>query len=379
MTGRPRYHHCGSFGALGCPVVGVQNCRLHAVVDSDTAAIQRSLQPSYDVFVATTEDQVRERRKSIARRLGRNAAERATALRRLAATLHLSEFELYAQLDAWPETRTAQYFFKRAQELTARPRQKPGGHDDLWEFWLEGLSPTALDLALAAGEMGLSWCAADIDPFLISTTSEWLERICGTGSILLPHLESPTRRVSRFVHRDFEVVLLIEHADVCAWVGRLGFGAAVEFGRESLTFRGRNQSPAFRTAAGLAVAWYLDLCLPRQRGIPGVTSLAAGEWLDIGRYQPAGTAFDNQVSAIAADRVPAHAHWVVSHIRHLRDRNPSDEKVATAPAHLRDLMGPDDTWVAGHQREGSNVHALLNHLAKRAALADAVGTAFWKA
>ncbi len=318
-----------------------------------------------------------ERRQRILRGLGRNDAERASAIKRLARQLHLDVTQLWIELEERPEPMSVRLLFKHAERVAEQRRQKPDGADDQWEHQLEGLSTGAMDLVDLARSLDLSWCFPEIDPFLISTTPEWFERICGTGEILVPYLREPYSTVSRFTHNDLDLVLIIDDAMAYAWVGRLGNGIAVEFRRDippSATIR---LEPAHRTALGCAFAWYLDLCLPRQTGVPGVTARALTDWLQASEYK-ATPAFDQQVRTVAADSAPAHAHWVVSHIRYVAHGEPNPDHVAEAPPHLRPFMGPDDTWVTGHVRRGSNVQRLINRLNKSSALADAVGTAFWK-
>ena len=318
-----------------------------------------------------------ERRKRVLRGLGRNDAERASAIKRLARQLHLDVTQLWIELEERPEPMSVKLLFEHAEQVADQPRQKPEGADDEWLHHLENLSAGSLDLVDLARSLDLSWCLPGIDPFLIATTPEWFERICGTGEILLPHLREPYSAVSRFTHNDIDIVLIVDDAMAYAWVGRLGYGLAVEFERARPPSQFMRLDPAHRTALGCAFAWYIDLSLPRQAGVPGVTARALTDWLHATEYK-ATLAFDQQVRTVAVDPAPAHAHWVVSHIRYVAHGEPNPDHVVEAPMHLGPFMGPDDTWVTGHVRCGSNVQRLISRLNNSSALAYAVGTAFWK-
>ena len=242
-----------------------------------------------------------------------------------------------------------------------------------------------MELVTLVAASGRSWCDPEIDPFLFRTNEEWLERIVGTSGLLRPRLKDPggprlaepTRWVSMLEHVDFDIVMIVGRTVVSSWVGRLGYGGAVEFGRQSLTPIGEEAAPAFRTAAGLAISWYVDTCLPALHGIPAVTRVATDEWLNMARYRSVERDFNGELTRLRHSSEPPHAHWVVAHIRHLGDGHPSDEKVATAPRHLAPFMGPHDTWVRGHERHGRNVDSLETYLRGRASVVDAAGTAYW--
>lgn len=322
-----------------------------------------------------SEEKLLEQRRAVVRKLGRNARERGIALRRLAESLGYNIAALAQGLDERPEPSHVRYLFRVAAETTANDRQQPQGSRDNWAYWCDELGSWPVLVEVVDG-LGLGWCDPDNDPFLVNTNPEWLERIQGTGSILSRYLRSPSHAKSRFSHPELEVILIVEAKHAIAWVGRHGFGIAVGIDRSTLEPRGRVESPGFRTAAGLAIAWYVDVALAKGPGVPMMTALALGKWIDA-QYRPS-SGFDKQISAVSGGMEPAFAHWVVSHVRTLNVQSPDPGHVAEAPSYLRARMGPDDTWVRGHIRQGSNVNKLLKHLAQHPALADAVGTAFWK-
>lgn len=176
---------------------------------------------------------------------------------------------------------------------------------------------------------------------------------------------------------DFQIIIKVSESTVSAWAGRRGFGIGCEFHRRTLTATGETSAPGYRTALGLAYAWYVDLSLANIDGVPAMLTLASGDWVASKRFIPHSTAFKELILECRNLREPSMAHWVVAHIRHLTMAQPSDEKLATAPDHLKAFMGPGDTWVRGYERSGIYLDRLFRRLKSRALVAEVAGTAYW--
>lgn len=316
--------------------------------------------------------------------MGRNDDERQVAFFRFASDLGLGNRQQVEQL-LRDGGEPANYLIRRAEELCKRARDLPSGDDDCAYQWLNTLSDQSVELIELVEARGWSWCSLENDPFLFRTNEEWLERITGTARLLRRRLrepdgpqppDPPPRRISVLEHQAFSIVAIVGKDAVSAWVGSRHYGAAVEFSRRTLRPTGEVDAPAFRTAAGLAIAWYVDISVPSLGQIPSVSLVASDKWIDMMDYRAATPGFDQDVTSFR-DVHAAHAHWVVSHIRHLSVGMPSAQKIASAPPHLKSFMGDHDTWVEGHPRQGHSVDALLAVLRARTGLADAAGTAYW--
>lgn len=256
-----------------------------------------------------------------------------------------------------------------------------GGDEHLY-YWLEPLISDAMDLAVMAEEAGLSWCAPGIDPFEFVTGSDWLERILGTASIVGDLLIQPPPG-SRFTDPLVEILLTVNDRAAFGWVGSRGHGLAVGFDRLALHKGdqprplGRVDEPAFGTAFGILVAWYLDRCMPRRsQSAQTVPQLQLAERWSWGETWFPSPAFEVQVSSVrSSPRRGAYAHWVIPHVRTLTAAEPDPGHVADAPEHLRPLMGPSETWVHAHQRHRAHRQLALVRFETHSALADAIGSA----
>jgi hypothetical protein len=335
--------------------------------------------------MATLIHQLKSDIQRYVKRMGRDAHEQDVTLDRLAGDLGFRDFNhLLVAASTGRPGRFAQHLRSLLVELFDTPTSKPAGSDEFYEHWLSNCSPAALDLVTVAQRLGWSWCDPSINPFLFRTSHQWLERVRNTVLMLKPRFRSAlpsestlTNSTSVLDGNEFQIILGISESEVSAWVGRLGFGVGCEFNRHTLVPTGDATSPAYRTALGLAYAWYVDVSLPTVDGVPAMVNLAAEDWAAIQRYVPHPTEFRNWILECRGVSEPRLAHWVVAHIRHLTVSQPSDEKLATAPDHLRPFMGPHDTWVIGYARSGSHLDKLVKQLETRALVASAAGAGYW--
>jgi hypothetical protein len=223
-------------------------------------------------------------------------------------------------------------------------------------------------------DQGLSWCSPGLNPFDFEVSPEWLERIEGTASIVGEHLESKSDWQVHFDSDFVQIVMVKEWRRVRAWVGCQGFGLAVGFDTMSFKARGRVAEVGFDAALGCALAFYIDCSVfrdPDQLTAPTMQLRAARNAREPQVWIPTPE-FDDRLLELRSHPVEARAHWVVAH---LRRQFPDPLHVVEAPPHLRARMGPDDTWVRGHPREGQNWSTLLQHFDRHSALADALGSA----
>lgn len=315
-------------------------------------------------------------------RLGRTDQERAVALERLLEDLGFNGLDgLHLAASELPPGVFARQFKANLQKIFNDPRTKPTGADEQWEYWLEPCSPAALDLVEIVSDLGWSWCNPENNPFLFRTNEQWIERVENTTRLLQPKLTDPatTRwHLTSFDSAEFQFVMSITPNEVSAWVGRLGYGIGLQFDRQTLAPMGQVGGSAYRTALGLAYAWYVDLARPDSIQQPAMTQLAVSDWPQLTSFRPDATTFTRYLTQCRSSRTESVAHWVVAHIRRLpRNHHPSNEKLQTVPTHLKRFMGPQTTWVIGHSRSELNIEGLLFQLRERAFLAEAAGTAYW--
>lgn len=320
--------------------------------------------------------------KKIVDQLGATEEQRTMVMEVLAKAAGTNLRAVRAAWNVHPEPTHVSRFRRLAEEEGSRRlnRQRPPlGGDHHWQYWIDGMNDSVLTVSAAVEREGFTWCNPASDPFLFDTEPEWLMRIQGTAWLLRDHMPDSRTDALRFDSPSLGIILVRSGRLAHAWVGRLGTGVAVEFDTQTFHLRGRTEEPAFKTAAGCAIAWYVDSCFPRPRNQLDLPMMLESEVekLSLHTWAPAD-AFNRRVEVLReGSPAQALAHWVVPHVRTLSVGFPNPEHVGAAPEFLRERMGPDDTWVTGHVRNIEQIDRLLRSLKGRSVLADAVGSTAW--
>jgi tetratricopeptide (TPR) repeat protein len=179
------------------------------------------------------------------------------------------------------------------------------------------------------------------------------------------------------------IAMTIENGWIRAWVGIGLEGCAVSLNPSTWDLQFLNGDRDALFAAAAAVNWYID-CSIILTAHPKFCKESEDRrddirpWPSSANGWSATSLFSDDVDDIRKGRqaAPSRAYRVRGHIRSLTQGEPTDDARAKAPAHIRRLMGPNDTWVQAHTRGGeTETQNLLNRLHKHSSLADFLATA----
>jgi len=181
---------------------------------------------------------------------------------------------------------------------------------------------------------------------------------------------------------DLRIAMTLEYNYVRAWVGRGVSGLAVSFRPTDYELRFLSGDKDARFAIGAVIHWFLDCCLgvenhPKFTLERDITRTTNVPWKADSITWSTKLEFDTDVQQIMADPLsrPPRAHRVRGHIRTLNERTPNEESRQRAPAYIRRIMGPSDTWVAAYAKgDGLESQRLVARLATHSSLADYLAT-----
>ena len=249
--------------------------------------------------------------------------------------------------------------------------------DSGWCQWVPGALdpsnpyPTEELLGVVIG-LGLDSAEINDPVFELTGTEEWVEQTRAMANMVAPHLKK-LQVPYLFQCDDVEMVLCEHDGLVTAWVGLNDTGLVLSFDTTEFTIFAM-PDPSISFAAGCAIAGYVDATSQltrRTKTAPTRRNLSTSTRL---QRTFASEEFDEQVEAVArGEQRPPKPHFVAAHIRHLRNKRPNPEHVNAAPEILRRRMGPNDTWVIGHERGTNNSSEVLDRVRTHSALADALG------
>ena len=224
-------------------------------------------------------------------------------------------------------------------------------------------------------DRGRLWAPREHTGFLDLPNDEpdlnWVDEIVAIASIAAPQVHLAPEWPAIVEWDAWTIDLSVDDSIAIAWVGTAEGGVVVAFDVGSLDLWFDKDSPRSRLAAGLAMAWFIDVSIAtsRSRGHPHFKRDTRDHIFR------ASSTFDLHVADVRDGRhKPPRAHRVRGHIRRLSNATPSGEARRNAPAYIRMHMSINDTFVRSHSRGGPvPTHATIARLQKISLLSDAIG------
>lgn len=263
-----------------------------------------------------------------------------------------------------------------------------------FRYWLEQ-NQWPIEQARLASSLWRSFMATVYDESLAidgdsaafvgpAPSQDWLDEVISKADNLRPLMRRVPVWPAIFESPDLTVIASENAGVVAAWVGRGRDGLLLSF--DTLTFRawGPTSHPSFRFALGAAVSWFVDLAIvPVRSTPPGVqdNGLKVVEGSrptrEARRYVPLPSYHDHVEAVWRRGRTSPMAYRISGFRRRLpAGFEPSDWALSNAPAHIRAVMEPDETFVRDHIRGGhEEMERLRVYLSKYSLLADTVGLA----
>jgi hypothetical protein len=282
---------------------------------------------------------------------------------------------------------------KRAKEASAR-RASPARRERAKWLTGGGAIPGFLEIDADGGPIELvdwlcasGWVWSSPSTFLFSTSKvdreEWLAECQSRALSARAKMRKIPHGVKVFEGEEILIALQLSEDNVFAWVGDTSTNRGVMVGfREEDFARLIEGDCDIDYALGLAISWYVDCCVSlvvessKFRHSFEHRADIEGARRAVFRYVPTPS-YRTQVESIRTGRVTVpRGCWVQAHKRHLEPgKKPNPEKVAAAPKQLRRIMGPRDTWVVAHYKQGSKANEVIVRLSRHSALGDAIGLA----
>jgi hypothetical protein len=232
-------------------------------------------------------------------------------------------------------------------------------------------------------DRGFDWLKGTYALPGIQPEEDWLKGVLLRADLLKEQIRVTVSKPAIFNSQVFQVALAVGDDHATAWVGAGGQGTLTSFSLPGCRPKTSLTSPGQVAAAGLAIAWFLDLSVSlrtRQgasRNHPhySVESKSSTIRDSFIRYVPTPRFAEHQKAVSSGQHRPRPTHQVEGHIRNLDNgRRPSDEARDNAPAYMR--LRPNQTFVRSHIRGAeSDARGLTFYLSQYSALAEAIGSA----
>jgi hypothetical protein len=253
--------------------------------------------------------------------------------------------------------------------------------------WLDTIDFVPSDVASlldVVRDAGFAWADTANDLFEVPVSDEWLGEQQDRAMHATESLAREPRWPVTFEAGDLTIVLDGSGHYAVAWVGRDAVGGLVCFDTVLFDVYSTTDNPSWRYAAGIAIAWFIDCCIVLRTTRKGTllerltTSKPRNSAQEpAARYRPRPS-FPQHVTAIrSGNRTSPRPHLIAAFIRTFRNgQQPSDEALSRAPARVRRMLKPNQTWVRESSRGGRPLlDELRTHLSRYSALADALGFA----